>query len=248
VAEIGFFALGALIGAVIGFVINELLGRGVGGLDRRRARRDPLMVHIETDPSIIWAGMPPWIGARFLVPHDADVSSPPIQCPEWRMWAHGRGGVDATLTQLRVTLTARQDLLVVVDGLRVHVRRRNPVPPWRAITCGVGGADIEPRRAEIRLSDFDRPTFTWLDQGGENDQAPTFSLSESEAEMIHIWAYAGDEWVEWAAELLVIVDGHRRTVEISDGGRPFVTTGSAGAASEHLWISGGDRWDPPIPT
>lgn len=73
VAELGFFALGALIGAVIGFVINELLGRGVRGLDRRRARRDPLMVHIETDPSIIWAGMPPWIGARFLVPPDADV-------------------------------------------------------------------------------------------------------------------------------------------------------------------------------
>lgn len=236
-----------LLGAVIGFVVNEALGRGVRSIDRRRARRDPLVVHVETDPSIIWAGMPPWIGAGFLMPLDASVSSPPPHCPEWRNWAKAQGGVDEALTQLRITLTARQDLVVVVDGLRIRVKKRQPVPPWRAITCGVGGADVTPRRAEIQLSGFDPPTFSWIDEGGDPAAAPTFSLSGSEAEMLHIWAYVGDEWVEWTAELLVVVDGHRQIVEISDNGQPFVTSGSAGAASQHMWISGGNHWDPPLP-
>lgn len=161
----------------------------------------------------------------------------------------GRGcalaGVDERLTQLRVTLTARRELLVVVDGLRVRIEKRKPVPPWRAISCTVGGADISPRRAEIRLSDFGQPTFSWVDGGGGTVQAPTFSLSESEAEMIHIWAYVGDEWVEWTAELLVLVDGQRQTVAISDEGQPFITTGSESAASGHMWI-GGDEWHPPL--
>jgi hypothetical protein len=236
-----------LLGAVIGFVINEVLARGVRNLDRRRARGDPLIVHVETDPSVIWAGMPPWIGAGFLVPPDADVSSPPVHCPEWRTWVQARGGVDEASTQLRVTLTARTDLLVVVDGLRVRVWKRQPVPPWRAISCAVGGADISPRRAEIQLSGFDPPTFSWYDPD-DPIQAPTFSLSASEAEMLHVWAHVADEWVEWTAELLVLVEGHRRTVEISDKGRPFVTSGAAGAASRHIWASGGDRWEPPLPT
>jgi hypothetical protein len=193
------------------------------------------------------AGMPPWIGAGFLVPPDADLSSPPVCCPDWRNWAQERGGVDEALTQVRVTLTARTDLRVVVDGLRVHVRSRQGVPAWRAITCPVGGADISPRRAEIRLSDFDPPTVTWLDDGGDPVPAPTFSLGAGEVEMLHLWAYVGDEWVEWTAELLALVDGDRRHVEITDGARPFITAGSAGTASQHAWYSWERRWDPRFP-
>jgi hypothetical protein len=121
-------------------------------------------------------------------------------------------------------------------------------PAWRAITCPVGGADISPRRAETRLSDFDPPTVTWLDDGGDPMSAPTFSLGAGEVEMLHLWAYVGDEWVEWSAELLVLVDGNRRQVEITDGGRPFITAGSAGTASQHAWYSWERRWDPPLLT
>jgi hypothetical protein len=110
----------------------------------------------------------------------------------------------------------------------------------------VGGADVSPRRAEVQLSGFNPPTFSWVDESGEAIAAPTFSLSDSEAEMLHIWAYVEDEWVEWTAELLVVVDGHRQTIAVNDGGRPFVTTGSRGALSQHMWASGGDRWEPPL--
>jgi hypothetical protein len=242
VLELGFL----VFGAAIGFAVNEVLGRGVRAVERRRARSDPLVVHVETDPSVIWAGMPPWIGAGFLVPPDADVASPPAHCPDWRSWIHERGGVDESLTQLRVTLTARKDLTAVVDGLRVRVRERRPVPAWRSITCPAGGADISPRRAEVRLSDFDPPIVSWVDEGAPI-HVPTFSLTAGETEMLHVWAYAGDEWVEWTAELLAIVDGQRKVIEISEGGHPFVTTGAAGASSQHMWLSWERRWEPPIP-
>jgi len=55
-------------GAVVGFVVNELLGRGLGAVLRRRAVGGPLIVHVEEDPSIIWAGAPPWVGAGFPYP------------------------------------------------------------------------------------------------------------------------------------------------------------------------------------
>ena len=100
---------------------------------------------------------------------------------------------------------------------------------------------------EIRLSDFDPPTVTWLDDGGDPVPAPTFSLGAGEVEMLHLWAYVGDEWVEWTAELLVLVDGDRRHVEITDGARPFITAGSAGTASQHAWYSWERRWDPRFP-
>jgi hypothetical protein len=235
-----------LVGATLGFFVKEGLGRGVRSLDRRRATRDPLLVHVESDPSIIWAGMPPWIGAAFLVPPEADLTSPPSDCRDWHAWAHARGAVDADESHHRVTLIARRDVLVVVDGLRVRVHRREQSPGWRSIICGVGGAGVSPRHARIELSGFDPPMTYWIDEDGDQIAPPRFSLSATEVEMLHISANVGDEWVEWTIELLVLVDGQRKVIEISDGGRPFVIAGAAAATGHHMWVSGGSSWDPPL--
>jgi hypothetical protein len=101
--SVALLVVGALIGAAITFAVNEALGRGVRGVDRRRAQKDPLVVHVEKDPSIIWAGAPPWIGGTYLLPADADLAEPPpTHCPEWWAWARALGGVDSTQTQLRL--------------------------------------------------------------------------------------------------------------------------------------------------
>lgn len=235
-------------GAVIGFVVSEFLGRGLGAVIRRRATSDPLIIHVEEDPSMIWAGAPPWVGASYLLPPEADLAEPPpSNCPDWFKWARARGGIDQDLTQLRVTLTARKDLVVVVDGLRVRVQVRKVVPPWRSVVCGVGGADLSPRRAEIRLSDFDPPVVSWLDNEGEHVSSMQLSLAENDVEMLHIWAYSsGTEWVEWTAELLALVDGKRQVIPIGNRAKPFVTSGADGAASYHMRVSGGSEWGPPL--
>jgi hypothetical protein len=205
--------------------------------------RKPLIVHVETDPAIIWAGAPPWVGAGFLVPTDADVSMPPTQhCPEWRTWIRNLGGVDEAMTQVRVTLSANEDLNVVVDGLRARVHSRKPVPRWRHVICAVGGADITPKRAEIALDDYAQPIIRWVNEGGEALPTPTFTLSGSESEMIHVWARSRSEWIEWTAELLLIIDGQRQIIPISDNGDPFITTAAEGAASQHIWAGG--SWEP----
>jgi hypothetical protein len=239
---------GFVVGAVIGFIVNEVMGRGLGAVLRRRAIRNPLMVHIEEDTSMIWAGSPPWVGAAYLLPLDADlVDPPPSNCPDWFQWARARGGIDQDLTQLRLTLTARKDLVVVVDGLRVRVHARRPAPAWRSVVCGTGGADLTPRRAEVRLSDFDPPVVYWLDDEGESVDSMQFSLAADDVEMLHIWAYSSeDECVEWTAELLAIVDGQRKVIPFGSATKPFVTSGSSGASSSHMRVSGGGEWSPPI--
>lgn len=247
VSDVGQIAL-VLVGAVVGFMVNELLGRGVRRLERGHARRDPLIVHVETDPSIIWVDMPPWVGAGFLVPPGADLDAPPAHCPDWRSWVRQRGGIDEAQTQLRVTLVARKDLVVVVDGVRVRVHKRTAAPPWLAIQCMVGGASVTPRRGEIDFTLFDPPLVDWLDESGDRIPAPTYSLSDSDVEVVHLWANVGEsELVEWTAELLLLVDGQRLVVTIADGGRPFVTAGAGNAISSHSRASGSaSGWQPPI--
>jgi hypothetical protein len=234
-----------ILGALIGAVVTRAVDWGFQRNRRLRAMKSPLVVHVETDPAIIWAGAPPWVGAGFLVPPNADVSLPPTQhCPGWRTWIRNLGGVDESITQVRVTLSAKEDLNVVVDGLRAHVHSRKPVPPWRHVICAVGGADITPKRAEIALDDFAQPVIQWLNEGCEAVSAPTFSLSGSESEMLQFWARSRSEWIEWTAELFLIVDGQRKVIPIDDTGDRFITTGAEGATSQHMWAAG--SWQPPL--
>jgi hypothetical protein len=74
-----------------------------------------------------------------------------------------------------------------------------------------------------------------------------FSLAADDVETLHIWAYSSeDECVEWTAELVAIVDGQRRVIPIGSATKPFVTSGSSGASSSHMRVSGGGEWSPPI--
>jgi hypothetical protein len=43
-----------------------------------------------------------------------------------------------------------------------------------------------------------------------------------------------------------LVDGERQTVEITDNGQRFVTSGSTNATSRHMRVSGGNAWQPPL--
>ncbi len=230
-----------VLGAIAGAAVDRLIAVA----QRSRNRRNPLYVHIETDPSIIWAGYPPWIGAGYLVPPSAHIGAAPSDhCPDWRNWIQSMGGVDALLTYVKLTLTARSDVTVVVDALRPRIAERRAVPAWRHLQCAVGGASITPRRAEVRFGDFAQPVFSWVDQSGDHVSAPSFSLSGSDVEELHLWAWSDREWISWTADLLLLVDGKRRVIAISDNGRPFVTTGVEGAVSTHSWSSG--AWTPPL--
>jgi hypothetical protein len=177
----------------------------------------------------------------FVVPSIGDLGEPPPgPCFDWWKWARSRGGMDARDTEVRVTLTATTDSTVVIDGLRPQVVRREPPPSWPVVLCAAaGGADLTYRGVHVDLDGFATPTTHFVAQDGTTTQrAPVISVHAGEAEMFHITARAEHEHVEWVAELLLIVDGKRKTYRIDDDGQPFRTCG-ADMRKWYRWIDEG---------
>ena len=89
------------VGAVIGWCV----GYFAPGVLRRAQGKGPIDFHVEEDPSIVYAGAPPWVGAV----HVFDGTLPPdgpesTVCTDWWSWANERGGVDGDRTAVVVTL------------------------------------------------------------------------------------------------------------------------------------------------
>jgi hypothetical protein len=70
-----------------------------------------------------------------------------------------------------------------------------------------------------------QPVVMYRDAGGGYLKSLGFSLKKGEVERIQIEARAAAMVCSWSAELHLLVDGHRRTIEITDAGKPFQTAG-----------------------
>lgn len=229
----------AVVGGIVGAVVGALAVYFLPGLMRSASRRGPLDVHVEDDPAIIWAGAPPWVGAEFLMP-DGDLPDPPSTfCPDWWAWAHANGGVDAGQTHVRVSLVGATDLTVVIDGIRATVHSRTE-PKGQVVSCPAGGADIVPKHFEIQLDTFDPPTTSFLNIDGEPSPMPAFKIAKGEVEMLHIIASTEQDRVEWAGELLAIVNGKRQTIDIRPQGEGWFTTAATHGLPSRT--SYGDGW------
>jgi hypothetical protein len=231
-----------VLGAIVGWAVNQFLP----GLWRRISRQPLIHVYVETDPAIIWAGAPPWVGASYLVPDARGLGSPPSNfCPDWYTWLRERGAVAGGMTEAEITLTAGTDLTIAIDGIRAKVVRRGTPPSWVHLLCAVGGADITPRHIRIELDTFDPPTTSFIDEEGQPAKWPRLSLTKGELEKLHVMAEARAEDVEWTAELLTIVNGKRRNFTIDDKGKPFRTCATEGLPT-YGWY-GVSGWEPPLP-
>lgn len=113
-------AFGAALGVVATILVHPAAER-IERLSRRLWRVDPLFVHIERDPALIWAGSPPWVGTSVWLP-DHVTDQPPPGCLNWSSWARRRAGHDADLTFLEVTLQARKDMSLVISTPLVRQR------------------------------------------------------------------------------------------------------------------------------
>lgn len=226
------------VGAVLGWLISYLMP----GLIRFVTRRGPLDVHVEDDPANIWAGEPPWVGGRYVMP-DGDLPDPPgTFCPEWWAWAREAGGVDADETHLRVSLVGSTDVTIVIDGLRAKIHETSQVS-GQVAQCAVGGPEGAPRHFQIRLDDFASPIVTYVDEFGEYASTPALRVAKGEVELLHIVALAEDARVEWTGELLAVVNGKRQVIPLRPShGRHFVTSATEGL-NARCWM--GEGWSDP---
>ncbi|MBO7940315.1 hypothetical protein JTP77_030950 [Streptomyces sp. S9] len=205
-------------------------------ISRRWYGIQTVSVHVERDPSIVWAGFPNWIAASAWLPKlPPDAPQHPT---EWSLWAKGIGGADAAMTCLKITVTCREMATVVVDPpkLRFEQLTLGEPPKGVVVTCRVGGAAVEPRRIQVNL---DTGTTMWMGADGEHIQALSLALDKGETEQFYLFASAAEGRYKWHLDLPILVDGKREIIRIEDDGAPFITYGIEGF-TEYLRVD--DEW------
>jgi len=239
----GELLLGGLIGFLIGAPLGALFRPPLARLEKaaRRVWRQPAVkVHVERDPTIIWADAPDWVGFSLYFRHPLTLPAAPAQRDSWLAWGRQVGGVDAYMTMLSVTLQADAPTSVVIEELRV-LHSARPVTDGLVLIRGVGGADLTPRRVHVELDSPDGPGVAFHGPGGAREPAPKFVLGPGDIERFHIWAEARTGWHEWTVDLLLLVDGRREVVTIDDFGGPFVTVGGDGLP-QRMNLAGTSEW------
>jgi hypothetical protein len=180
---------------------------------------------------------------EFVVPRPIDrIPAPPNgDSPEGRYrWARDLGGVDASSTLTRVTITGADSTPVILQGLRVRVDERRP--PLRGSHLGYFGvgAPQSVRYVEVDLS-ADPPSWRFIGQEGEPEEHFPLRVSASETEVFDVQAVKARGDVSWHLELEYTADGEQDVLRIDDHGQPFRTTEVDSAVQDFYgWLNG--RW------
>ena len=220
---IGGLVLAAVVALVVEAVFSPVrhwLSRGLGW--------KPVHIHVERDPTIIWATLPPWIPAQVWLPN-SPTQPPPFDCREWTEWAKASGGCDAGMTTLRITVQAKENAAVLIESILADRSPGGspygPVATGVTALCMTGGAAVEPARLDISL-EVEPIAGTWVDgDGAVLSEKRQFALDRRGTEQFLVWAHATEGDHRWTLRLLLLVNGRRQEVTVDDGGKPFRTVG-----------------------
>jgi hypothetical protein len=212
-------------------------------------REDPLQVFVETDPEIIYANARDWILFPQFVPLDTgeQVPPPPQRTLALAQWAKEQGGTPAAWVDMQITLRAWDDLEVIVDTVRVEAIERQ-VPSGVVVKKPIGGASIQRAQLDVTLSTLGCTVIPRREGDGEPLDGFAFQLKPGEVQrlVLHVGTdHDAPEPVDaygWTALLDLLVQGRRKTVKITDDGKPFVLV-NANRFPTLLWM--GDTWEYP---
>jgi hypothetical protein len=161
-------------------------------------------------------------------------------------WAHELGGVDASASLMRVTITGKESAPVILQGLRVKVAERRP-PLRGALLSYLGlGAAQSVRYVKVDLS-VDPPSWEFIGPAGEPEEHFPLRVSASETEVFDVQAAPVRGEVSWFLELEYTADGEQGVVRIDDEGKPFRTTDTSRAGDGYGWSEAQGRWESRAP-
>jgi len=147
---------------------------------------------------------------------------------------------------VQITLTAWDDLAVIVDTFRVDVLRVSYEPAQGTpVLCSLGGADITPRHLAVRISDFASTVTAHAAGGAQVDKSFAFVMKPGDTErlMLDIQGLDDAGTYHWVGLLDLLVDNQRKTVAVTSAdGEPFVLHGKAADAARYGWSDG--KWRP----
>ncbi|WP_411076834.1 helix-turn-helix domain-containing protein [Streptomyces sp. cmx-10-25] len=199
--------------------------------------------------SQLWQG---GCGHTYLVDRAPRAVTPPPVAADAGTWAGAHGAVHGGETLVRVTLQGRSpSTAVVLHALHVRAVGRAAPPPWNAYRTdsGCGGA-VTPRHFAVDL-DRPRPLARPVDgrdaSGDEPRTIPAVSfpykVTASDPEELLVSARTVGYDCRWYLELEWSSGERSGTVRITDGGKPFRTSGTAGRPTyaydtvEGRWIT-----------
>jgi hypothetical protein len=197
--------------------------------------------------SQLWEG---GCGHTYLVDRAPRAVAPPPVAADSGAWAGTHGAVHGGEALVRITVQGRSPSdAVVLHALHVRVVDRAAPLPWNAYRMdnGCGGA-VTPRHFAVDL-DRPRPLARPVDgldaSGDEVRKIPVVSfpykVSSSDPEELLVSARTAGCDCRWYLELEWSAGGRTGTVRITDGGKPFRTSGTRGRPA-YVYDSAEGRW------
>ncbi|MGW4233343.1 helix-turn-helix domain-containing protein [Streptomyces sp. NPDC004980] len=202
--------------------------------------------------SQLWEG---GCGHTYLVDRAPRAVALPPVAADSGAWAGTHGAVHGGEALVRITVQGRSPSdAVVLHALHVRVVDRAAPLPWNAYRMdnGCGGA-VTPRHFAVDL-DRPRPLARPVDgldaSGAEVRKIPAVSfpykVTSSDPEELLVSARTAGCDCRWYLELEWSAGGRTGTVRITDGGKPFRTSGTRGRpayvhdSAEGRWITDSD--------
>lgn len=246
---------GAVGGTLVGIVVSGLarpLTNVVNWLSEMIYGIDPIYVHVERDQQLVWANSPPWLSFAYAF-RDGLPSEPlpPVMFDAWA-WARRNGGVDMGLTMLQVTIQAKTDVSIVIEDVLIRNNRTDTRAAAGVILPAPGGADLNPRRLDVDLDEWDPPIVEFrLTPEEEPGPVPALQLGAGQVERFHIWVKADRGWNEWHIHMPLLVNGKRHDEFVGNARRPYVTAGWDVPAKTYRLAAADGGWEiypvPPLP-
>ncbi|MFF9162180.1 helix-turn-helix domain-containing protein [Streptomyces longwoodensis] len=186
----------------------------------------------------------------YLVDRAPRAVAPPPVTADSGAWAGTHGAVHGGEALVRITVQGRSPSdAVVLHALHVRVVGRAAPLPWNAYRMdnGCGGA-VTPRHFAVDL-DRPRPLARPVDgldaSGAEVRKIPAVSfpykVTSSDPEELLVSARAAGCDCRWYLELEWSAGGRTGSVRITDGGKPFRTSGTGGRPT-YVHDSAQGRW------
>jgi hypothetical protein len=258
---IGAFA-GALATAILGFVVPQVLAT----IKTKVAPAPALHAQVITDVARFRSSSPHV--PEFVIPrplkqigrppdaNDIDPSYPEMlamrAAPLRYAWAHMQGGVDATETLVRVSISGSSSAATDLQQLRVRlVHCQSPLKGQLVTYTGLGSG-IGARYFSVDL-DRDTPVADYVDAHGtlKRDQPFPLRVTNSDQEVFDVSADITRRDCQWTLLLDWTAGARHGTAVIDDHGKPFRTTsggtadGPVPGVTTVIWNPVSGRWVAP---
>ncbi|MEU0662003.1 helix-turn-helix domain-containing protein [Streptomyces lavendulocolor] len=250
-----------LVAAAVALVVLALAAALLGLPTRTASAPAPAPAPASTPPGRTAAPLPfTWsvgsqlwqggCGHTYLVDRAPRAVAPPPVAADSGAWAGTHGAVHGGEALVRITLQGRSPSdAVVLQALHVRVVDRAAPLPWNAYRMdnGCGGA-VTPRHFAVDL-DRPRPLARPVDgldaSGSEVRTIPAVSfpykITSSDPEELLVSARTAGCDCRWYLELEWSAGGRTGTARITDGGKPFRTSGTKGRPT-YVYDSAEGRW------